>query len=717
MRWLALTLVAGGVLASSARAGEPLPLRRLAFVVGANDGGPDNVRLRYAESDARAFDGVLENLGGVRAEDRLLLLSPNRSQFLAGLDHLAAMLRAVDRTSARTELIVYYSGHSDEDGLLLAGERLTYVELKRRLDAMPADVRIAILDSCESGAMTRLKGGRFRPPLAIDDSSVVKGHALLTSSAAGEAAQESDRIGGSFFTHYLVSGLRGAADANRDGRVTLNEGYQFAFNETLARTERTEAGAQHPAFDINLSGTGDLVMTDLRGTSAELVVGARVEGHLFVRGASGELAVEMHKRAGQPVALGLDPGTYDVTLARAGQLFAGKIAVADRARTELSLAMLEPVPRELATRRGPALASRTPLTFEPLVVTFLPDLCALHEDDARVWTVLALHLFGGHVAEVDGLQLGLVSAFADEAVRGFQLSMLLDDVGERGLTGGQLSFGLNLVHGGGVHGFQLAGLLDFARGPFTGLQLALGANVLDAHAEAGALAGQLALGVNLAKGDLTGVQLAMGANLAGDDVRGVQGALGLNVSGDLTGAQVALVNVAGDVEGAQVGLVNVARDVKGAQVGLVNVSREMNGVPVGLVNYAREGTVQLDLWTVPGESGAVSLKLGGWLYSLGTIAYDAGCGRCEQPPEDELALGLGLRLPLGSWFFLAGDVSAGGAALASTKSDAFLELARAFVGVQPWTHFGLIAGVTQRALLATGARSFGQAAFFAGLQL
>ena len=35
---------------------------------------------------------------------------------------------------------------------------------------------------------------------------------LLTSSSADEDAQESDAIAGSYFSHHLVSGLRGSAD-------------------------------------------------------------------------------------------------------------------------------------------------------------------------------------------------------------------------------------------------------------------------------------------------------------------------------------------------------------------------------------------------------------------------------------------------------------------------------------------------------------------------
>jgi hypothetical protein len=140
----------------------------------------------------------------------------------------------------------------------------------------------------------------------------MRGYAFLTSSSADEVAQESDRIGASFFTHYLVSGLRGAADMSGEGRVTLNEAYQFAFNETLGRTTETEAGAQHPSYDINLSGTGEVVMTDVRENSAILVLGEDLSGRFFIRTATEQLVVELYKPRGRSVELGLEPGTYSV---------------------------------------------------------------------------------------------------------------------------------------------------------------------------------------------------------------------------------------------------------------------------------------------------------------------------------------------------------------------------------------------------------------------
>ena len=102
-----------------------------------------------------------------------------------------------------------------------------------------------MLDSCFSGNFIRTKGGSREKPFLVDDSSVVQGHAYLSSSSETETSQESDAIQSSYFTQALVTGLRGAADANMDGRVSLNELYYYAFNQTLSQTETASAGPSY----------------------------------------------------------------------------------------------------------------------------------------------------------------------------------------------------------------------------------------------------------------------------------------------------------------------------------------------------------------------------------------------------------------------------------------------------------------------------------------
>ncbi len=330
-----------------ASAALPAAVQRLALVAGANDGGPDRPVLKYAVSDAERFARVLLDLGGVSPANAILLRQPKLRELEQALDQLRSRIDEARRTAAgngggRTEVLVYYSGHADDKGLLLGEDRYSYRSLRDRLDDVAADVRIAVLDACASGAITRIKGGVLRPPFLVDESADMRGHAFLTSSAATEAAQESDRIRGSYFTHFLISGLRGAADMSGEGKVTLNEAYQFAFNETLGRTAETKGGAQHPSYDINLSGTGDVVMTDLRQTSATLVLGEALDGRFFVSNARQELIVELYKPYGRKVELGVEAGSYEVRVEREAAALLAKPKLGEGDRVVLEPAQFTP---------------------------------------------------------------------------------------------------------------------------------------------------------------------------------------------------------------------------------------------------------------------------------------------------------------------------------------------------------------------------------------
>ena len=138
-------------------------IRRFLLVAGANSGGSERVELRYAISDAENFARVLEEMGGLQPDDRILLRQPSLEKFDQALETLRQKIAALDSESGQTEMLFYYSGHADEEGLLLGQERLSYQVLRRAMDAIPADVRIAVLDACASGAITRRKGGQQQP--------------------------------------------------------------------------------------------------------------------------------------------------------------------------------------------------------------------------------------------------------------------------------------------------------------------------------------------------------------------------------------------------------------------------------------------------------------------------------------------------------------------------------------------------------------------------
>lgn len=623
-------------------------VRRFAVIIGANDGGTDRVRLRYAIDDAEAFAAVMQVYGGVAPERLFRVDEPDPAAIAQAF---AAVHAALDpQAPGRAELVVFYSGHADAQGLLLGGARLPYAELRRHIDAVPATVRIGIVDACDSGAFVRAKGGQRRPPFLVDQATQVSGHAYLASSSVDEAAQESDRLGASYFSHALVTGLRGAADTSGDGVVTLNEAYQFAFRETLARTEGSHLGAQHPSYDMQLAGSGDVVLTDLRATSASLLVGRDVGGRLYVRDADGRLLAELDKPRGQPVRLGLAPGDYRVRLEDLDGVGHGaRLSLVEGAATHLAVADLRPVGPEATRARGgladpfpgptadPSASGVQSSTEAPALkfgISVVPGLSTDDEDHVRVFSfsplvgrtggVSALEiggLFNLVRRDVDGIQIGGLGSHVGGAVAGAQIGGLLnanrgisgvgvaglvqlidgpqDGVAAGGITNlvsGEFS-GVNLsgiasLVGGGGYGFQGAGVVSRVGGDHTGVQVA---GVADLVGED--LRGIQATGLVGSVGDhLEGLQLA-GLHARADSVEGVQvGGLSTWSSGAVDGGQIALVNIGGDLRGAQIGLVNIADEVSGTQIGLVNVADHVDGASIGLLPWVADGRHQIEVF-------------------------------------------------------------------------------------------------------------------------
>jgi len=321
---------------------EQAQVRRYLLSAGANNGGRERVLLRYAVSDARAFASVLTDMGGVDKNNALVLTNPGRKEFLGGITNLGRLISGekAGTPDVKYEVFIYYSGHADGDGLKLGSETLNWADFRGAVNAIDADIRVAVIDACGSGAITRTKGGVLQPAFLSDVSSNMKGYAFLTSSNEHEASQECDRIKGSFFTHALLGGLRGAADLTGDGKVTINEAYQYAFNETLRNTQNTSAGTQHPSRDMNLAGTGDIVMTDLRRTSAVLSLAPDTEGRFFIRDESGNLFAELHKSGGRQMELGVPPGRYAVemeALLSSRRWIANNIVIAEGQKTTLAM--------------------------------------------------------------------------------------------------------------------------------------------------------------------------------------------------------------------------------------------------------------------------------------------------------------------------------------------------------------------------------------------
>jgi hypothetical protein len=353
-----LALAAGAPVAPAAHADPPPVAARphaYALVVGSNAGGPGQQPLHYAEDDAQRVARVLREIGRFDAADVRVLLHPAPNDVLGSLDEVIAKARAAAARGEASEVVFYYSGHAKASGITLGAGELALTTLRERLSASPAALTIVVLDACQSGAFARVKGAEPAADFTYNSVSRLqqKGLAIMASSSAQELSQESDELRGSYFTHHLVTALRGAGDADGDGRVSLDEAYRYAYRRTLASTARTQVGEQHVTLETDLAGQGDLPMTYPADARAQLELPAAFEGRVLVQHRpSGSVVAELQKVPGAPVRLAFAAGSYDAIVGQAGGIVQCRLALLDDRVTPLDTTGCTPVVPDRSQAKG-----------------------------------------------------------------------------------------------------------------------------------------------------------------------------------------------------------------------------------------------------------------------------------------------------------------------------------------------------------------------------
>jgi uncharacterized caspase-like protein len=256
--WLrAITVLVATTFAAPAAA-EPV---RLLVAVGSQRGLAAERPLKFANSDAARVREIFVGYGGLRERDAEVLREPSRAALFAAIARARA--EASRHRPEEVTVFFYFSGHGDRDALHLGDDRVLLTEVQAELATMRAALRIVVTDACRT---TRDKGFSADAPFAISlaASPQASGSVWLHASSDGESAQESDELEGAIFTHAWLNGLRGAADANGDAQVTLDESFAFAHAQTMIRSSKSSGVLQKPEAAIDLRELAPLVLTETR---------------------------------------------------------------------------------------------------------------------------------------------------------------------------------------------------------------------------------------------------------------------------------------------------------------------------------------------------------------------------------------------------------------------------------------------------------------------
>ena len=131
---------------------------RFAVVVGNDAGATGRPRLWFPEKDADRFRATLRELGDFEEDRVIFLRGATPGQVRKAMANTEARILAARSEGERTLLVFYYSGQAGSAGLELGTDGLSYTDLRTLVGNSKADAKVAIVDACESGLLTQVKG-------------------------------------------------------------------------------------------------------------------------------------------------------------------------------------------------------------------------------------------------------------------------------------------------------------------------------------------------------------------------------------------------------------------------------------------------------------------------------------------------------------------------------------------------------------------------------
>ncbi|MEK7838405.1 MAG: caspase family protein, partial [candidate division NC10 bacterium] len=247
---------------------RPAP-NRWAVVIGVGQYESEGItRLRYTVPDAEAVYQMLVGPGGLKKEHALLLT--DKTERKPTLRNIRWALGTFLSRAARKDdtVLIFFAGHGapeidpqgvERDGLAkylipsdadpddLYSTALPMDDIQTIFGRIEAERVIVFLDACYSGAAggrtfsSKKTRGSHVDDLFLERLTRSKGRAIITASRPAEVSIELPELGHGLFTYYLLQGLRGAADLNRDGIVSLQELYEYV-EQQVSQKSRAVGG-------------------------------------------------------------------------------------------------------------------------------------------------------------------------------------------------------------------------------------------------------------------------------------------------------------------------------------------------------------------------------------------------------------------------------------------------------------------------------------------
>lgn len=214
--------------------------------------------LKYTDDDAYHTYAFLKSPEGGALPDNQVRVLIDEDATRSNI--LRTMRNVFLQADENDVIIMYFSGHGlqgsflpvDFDGF---NNKVDHDDVKRIFEESKAKHKLCLADACHSGSLTAMRTTAFENSLkkyysAFDKST--GGTALLMSSKGEEYSLEDGGLRQGIFSHYLIRGLKGEADKNKNKIVTIQELYDYVFKKVRNYTGNAQSPTLSGEFDSQM---------------------------------------------------------------------------------------------------------------------------------------------------------------------------------------------------------------------------------------------------------------------------------------------------------------------------------------------------------------------------------------------------------------------------------------------------------------------------------
>lgn len=242
------------------------------------------LRLDFAAADARALAETLRAAAG-GGEYRAVHTEVLTDEEVTRESVLNGLARFLGGAGPNDVVVLFVAGHGVRDlasgsyyflpypatpeNLLTEGLRMTDFDEMLRVVRRNVRAVVVMLDTCHAGALPLPAESAGRGDELASQITAGDGFFLLAATKPGEESRETAELGHGAFTYAVLEALRGAADTDGDGILTVSE----LFGYVARRVPVLTGGQQHPYH--KMEGTDLTLLTYTGETTPGPVIRAQ----------------------------------------------------------------------------------------------------------------------------------------------------------------------------------------------------------------------------------------------------------------------------------------------------------------------------------------------------------------------------------------------------------------------------------------------------------